>query len=80
MNKILIIESETKNAYKTLHMQLHIELISRATNAIVVHNGAIISALRFHTLHNREITAKAKFAPMPQPHFSKKLQELVKKS
>ncbi len=75
MNKILIIESETKNAYKTLHMQLHIELISRATNAIVVHNGAIISALRFHTLHNREITAKAKFAPMPQPHFSKKLQD-----
>ncbi|STQ85654.1 DUF814 domain-containing protein [Helicobacter muridarum] len=72
MNKILIFECNIKNAYKQQRIFLHFELINRASNAIIVCDGIIISALRFSSL-SRIIAPKIALTPMPQPSFTKQL-------
>ncbi|RDU72888.1 DUF814 domain-containing protein [Helicobacter aurati] len=72
MNKILIFECYVKNTYKEKKVFLHLELINRATNAIIVCDGMIISALRFYSLP-RVIQPREAFTPLSQPNFTKHL-------
>ncbi|RDU61525.1 NFACT family protein [Helicobacter sp. MIT 14-3879] len=72
MNKIIILVCQIKNKYKEEIIYLHLEFINRSTNAIIVSDNRIVSALRFSNA-NRVIMPKAPFVPVPQPHFTKKL-------
>ncbi|RDU62696.1 DUF814 domain-containing protein [Helicobacter didelphidarum] len=70
MNKILILQCEIKNKYKSMLINLHIEMINRNTNVILVQNNIIISALRFSNTE-RIIAPKISFTPVLQPCFTK---------
>ncbi len=71
MNKILIMECEFKNNYKSLQTTFQLEFINRLTNAIISNNNIIISALRFYNTANRQILPKIKLIKMEQPDFIK---------
>lgn len=73
MNKILILECEVKNKYKSISFFLYLEFITRFSNAILVNNNIIISALRFYETNEREIMPRAIFTPLKQPNFVKNL-------
>ncbi|TLD98177.1 DUF814 domain-containing protein [Helicobacter trogontum] len=71
MNKILKIYCIYKSTYKSVETLFQIELINRATNAIILQNDRIISALRFIDSTKRAILPKTLLTPLAQPHFSK---------
>ncbi|WP_104747240.1 DUF814 domain-containing protein [Helicobacter bilis] len=71
MNKILKLYCTYKSTYKSIETLFQIELINRATNAIIVQDDRIISALRFSDSLKRAILPKMPLAPLDQPHFLK---------
>ena len=71
MNKILKIYCIYKGTYKSVETLFQIELINRATNAIILQDDRIISALRFIDSAKRTIIPKMPLTPLAQPHFSK---------
>lgn len=73
MNKILKLYCVYKNLYKSTTTLFQIELISRATNAIISQNDRIVSALRFYDSINRKILPKMPLTPLKQPNFVKTL-------
>ncbi len=74
MNKILIIKCEFKNAYKSLQTIFQLEFISHFTNAIILHDNIVISALRFYNVGDRQILPKLALTKMPQPNFFKQIK------
>ncbi len=71
MNKILQLSCVYKNMYKSVTTLFQIELISRATNAIIIQHDRVIAALRFYDSKKRQVLPRMLLTPLEQPNFTK---------
>lgn len=71
MNKILILKCQNQNKYKSTQITLYLEFIPRLSNAVIVKDDIVVSALRFFSDRN---ALHSRFSPLPQPKFNKILE------